>query len=103
MPLIVFFLFTLGITGARLKWAIIGWVEPTEFNSLFTFRAIYFPGDIGFDFLELKPTDWKCFSNTNTMDLKYWLSNTWKYWYNYTRVDHPQDNIENDYISPKGI
>ena len=73
MPLIVFFLFTLGITGARLKWAIIGWVEPTEINSLFTFRAIYFPGDIGFDFLELKPTDWKCFANIKTIDLQYWF------------------------------
>ena len=73
MPLLIFFLFNLGITGAGLKWAMIGWVDPTEFNSLFTFRAIYFPGCIGFDFLELKPTDWKCFANIKTIDLQYWF------------------------------
>jgi len=70
MPLPAFVLLTLGITGAELKRASIGWVEPTEFKSLFAIRENYYPGDVGFDPLGLKPTDSKGFADMQTKELQ---------------------------------
>jgi hypothetical protein len=51
--------FIVGLTGAigvvELTRASTGWVSPTE--SAWTLRDDYYPGDIGFDPLGLKPTD----------------------------------------------
>ncbi len=46
----------LGINFAEAYRASKGWVNPKE-GSLFTLRDGYYPGDLGFDPLGLKPTD----------------------------------------------
>ena len=45
-----------------------GWVNPKE-GSLFTLRDGYYPGDLGFDPLGMKPTDAKAFSDMQDGEL----------------------------------
>ena len=45
-----------------------GWVEP-GMGPLFTLRETYYPGDIGFDPVGLKPADAKDFANMQTKEL----------------------------------
>merc|ERR1711871_457299 len=51
---LAFIVFVLAIGFAEIRRAQIGWVSPDE--ALFTLRDDYYPGDIGFDPLGLKPT-----------------------------------------------
>jgi hypothetical protein len=75
MPLPAFILFALGIGGAEIKRAQIGWVEP-DFSrlgwtkTLFTLRDSYYPGDLGFDPLGLKPTEAGKFASMQTRELQ---------------------------------
>ena len=68
-----FSLLTLGIAAAEIRRAQIGWVEP-DFGSwtktLFKLRENYYPGDVGFDPLGLKPTNGKDFANMQTKELQ---------------------------------
>ena len=70
------FPFTLlaGLIGAaELKRATIGWVEPDFANwskTLWTLRDSYYPGDLGFDPLGLKPSDPKKFADMQTRELQ---------------------------------
>jgi hypothetical protein len=70
MPLPAFALLSAGIAAAELKRATIGWREPTKFNSLWNLREEYYPGDLGFDPLGLKPTDPKKFADIQTRELQ---------------------------------
>lgn len=73
MPLPAFIFLTVGIAAAELKRATIGWVEPdlTKWTrTLFTLRDSYYPGDLGFDPLGLKPTNAKDFANMQTKELQ---------------------------------
>lgn len=56
MPLPAFAVLTLLIGVAETYRATVGWVEP-GLKSLWTLRDSYYPGDVGFDPLGLKPTD----------------------------------------------
>merc|ERR1739842_253054 len=72
MPLPAFTLLTVAIAAAELKRAQIGWVEPDFGNwskTLWKLRDTYYPGDIGFDPLGLKPEDGKVFANMQTREL----------------------------------
>jgi len=73
MPLPAFVLLTVAIAAAELRRAQIGWVEP-EFNSwydtFFRLRDTYYPGDVGFDPLNLKPTDKIDFQRMQTKELQ---------------------------------
>ena len=73
MPLPAFVLLTVAIGAAELKRATIGWVEP-DFASwnktLWRLRDNYYPGDLGFDPLGLKPEDPKAFANMQTRELQ---------------------------------
>ncbi|GFH56733.1 fucoxanthin chlorophyll a/c protein, LI818 clade [Chaetoceros tenuissimus] len=73
IPLPAFALLTVIIATAELKRARTGWVEP-DFGSwektLWTLRDSYYPGDLGFDPLGLKPTDAKAFANMQTRELQ---------------------------------
>jgi hypothetical protein len=51
--LFAFTILTIAIGVGELYRALVGWVPPTE--SAFTMRENYYPGDIGFDPLGLKP------------------------------------------------
>jgi len=73
VPLPAFILLSLGIAAAELKRATIGWVEPQyKFGSrtLWTLRDTYYPGDLGFDPLGLKPSDPKAFADMQTRELQ---------------------------------
>jgi len=73
MPLPAFALLTAGIAAAELKRATIGWVEPdisSWTKTLWKLRDNYYPGDVGFDPLGLKPTDAKAFANMQTRELQ---------------------------------
>jgi hypothetical protein len=73
VPLPTFVLLTLGIAAAELNRARIGWVEPdlgSWTKTLFKLRENYYPGDIGFDPLGLKPTDAKGFEDMQTKELQ---------------------------------
>jgi hypothetical protein len=63
--------FIVGLTGAigiaELTRATIGWVSPTE--SAWTLKDDYYPGDIGFDPLGLKPSDPAEFAAMQTKEL----------------------------------
>lgn len=50
-----FSVLTIAIGVGELYRALVGWVPPTE--SAFTIRENYYPGDIGFDPLGMKPKD----------------------------------------------
>jgi hypothetical protein len=72
MPAPAFAVLTLSIMAAELKRASIGWVEPDlgTWTTLFTLRDGYYPGDLGFDPLGLKPTDGKKFASMQTKELQ---------------------------------
>lgn len=73
MPAPAFAFLTLSIAAAELKRATTGWVEPDVGNwtkTLWALRENYYPGDIGFDPLGLKPTDAKAFANMQTKELQ---------------------------------
>lgn len=73
MPAPAFAFLTLSIAAAELKRATIGWVEPDFGNwskTLFQLRDNYYPGDIGFDPLGLKPTDDAAFADMQTRELQ---------------------------------
>ena len=73
VPLPAFILLTLGIAVAELKRATIGWVEPDFSNwtkTLWKLRDNYYPGDVGFDPLNFKPTDPRAFANMQTRELQ---------------------------------
>jgi hypothetical protein len=59
---------TFGIALAEAFRATKGWVEPGT-DSLFTLRANYYPGDLGFDPLGFKPTNKKDFEESATKEL----------------------------------
>ena len=68
IPGTVLFPFFLAINIAEAIRASIGWVEP-GLGPLFSIRENYYPGDIRFDPLGLKPTDAKEFANMQTKEL----------------------------------
>ena len=73
MPAPAFAFLTVAIAAAELKRANIGWVEPNLgkwTKTLFTLRDSYYPGDLGFDPLGLKPTDAKAFATMQTKELQ---------------------------------
>ena len=73
MPWPAFALLTAGIAAAELRRAQIGWVEPDFGNwsrTLFKLRDGYYPGDVGFDPLGLKPTDAAEFATMQTKELQ---------------------------------
>ena len=65
----LFALLTLGIGIAETFRAQKGWVEPGA-GTLWTLRDTYYPGDLGFDPLGLKPTDPKEFATMQTKELQ---------------------------------
>mmetsp|Transcript_9808 Transcript_9808/g.21257 ORF Transcript_9808/g.21257 Transcript_9808/m.21257 type:complete len:262 (+) Transcript_9808:262-1047(+) len=73
MPAPAFALLTVAIGAAELKRATIGWVEP-DFGdwskTLWKLRDNYYPGDVGFDPLGLKPEDPKAFADMQTRELQ---------------------------------
>jgi len=70
IPGTVLFPFFLAINIAEALRANIGWVEP-GLGPLFTLRESYYPGDIGFDPLGLKPSDGKEFANMQAKELSH--------------------------------
>merc|ERR1712127_540866 len=73
MPAPAFAFLTLMIGAAEIKRAQIGWIEPDFSNwnkTLWQLRENYYPGDVGFDPLGLKPTDAKAFANMQTRELQ---------------------------------
>jgi hypothetical protein len=73
MPIGAFGLLTVFIAANELRRAKIGWVEPSYKSgsrTLWTLRDTYYPGDIGFDPLGLKPSDDKGFANMQTKELQ---------------------------------
>merc|ERR1711937_894663 len=68
VPGTVLFPFFLAINIAEAVRASIGWVEP-GLGPLFTLREKYYPGDIRFDPLNLKPKDGNAFANMQTKEL----------------------------------
>jgi len=73
MPLPAFVVLTVGIAAAELRRAQVGWVEPnlgSWTTTLWQLRDNYYPGDVGFDPLGLKPTDPKAFKNMQTRELQ---------------------------------
>jgi len=62
-------LLTLVIGICETRRATVGWVEP-GMGSLWTLRDSYYPGDIGFDPLELKPTSPEGFNAMQTKELQ---------------------------------
>jgi hypothetical protein len=73
MPLPAFVLLTAVIGGAELKRATIGWVEPdlgSWTKTLWTLRDNYYPGDLGFDPLGLKPQAPADFANMQTREIQ---------------------------------
>jgi hypothetical protein len=72
-PLPAFVALTAFIAFAELKRATTGWVEPditSWTRTLFTLRDSYYPGDIGFDPLGLKPSGAKDFASMQTKELQ---------------------------------
>lgn len=73
MPLAAFVLLTAAIGTAEIKRAQIGWVEPdltSWTKTLWKLRDTYYPGDVGFDPLNLKPTDPVAFRDIQTRELQ---------------------------------
>jgi len=68
IPGTVMFPFFLAINIAEALRANKGWVEP-GLGPLFTLRENYYPGDLGFDPLGLKPSDPQAFANMQTKEL----------------------------------
>ena len=66
-------LLTAAIGSAEIRRAQIGWVEPDFGNwskTLWKLRDSYYPGDLGFDPLGLKPTDPVKFADMQTRELQ---------------------------------
>ena len=73
MPAPAFWLLTVGIAAAELYRAKLGWVEPKlsiGSGTLWTLRDTYYPGDLGFDPLGLKPTENYEFQRMQTKELQ---------------------------------
>jgi hypothetical protein len=73
VPVAVLAFLGVAIGAAELKRATIGWVEPdpgSVTDTLFTLRDSYYPGDLGFDPLGLKPTGAKDFATMQTKELQ---------------------------------
>jgi len=73
MPAPAFALLTIAIGAAELKRATIGWVEPdlgSWTKTLWKLRENYYPGDVGFDPLGLKPDDPKAFADIQTKEIQ---------------------------------
>ena len=70
MPAPLVALLGLVVGATELRRAVIGWVEPTSFKNLFQLRDSYYPGDVGFDPLGLKPSDPKEFAAIQTKELQ---------------------------------
>eukprot|EP00980_Cylindrotheca_fusiformis_P010859 scaffold2462_cov127-Cylindrotheca_fusiformis.AAC.16 len=68
VPGTVLFPFFLAINITEALRASVGWVEP-GLGPLFTLRERYYPGDIGFDPLGLKPKSPEEFANMQTKEL----------------------------------
>lgn len=68
IPGTILFPFFLAINIIEALRASTGWVEP-GLGPLFTLREKYYPGDIGFDPLGLKPKDAKEFADMQTKEL----------------------------------
>jgi len=68
-PSTVLFAFFVSINFFEFLRSSVGWVEPNNPESLFTLRESYYPGDIGFDPLGLKPTDAKKFESIQAKEL----------------------------------
>lgn len=68
IPGTVLFPFFLAINIAEAYRANKGWVEP-GLGPLFTLRENYYPGDLGFDPLGLKPTNASDFANMQAKEL----------------------------------
>ena len=72
VPAIPFAVMTVAIGAAELYRAKKGWVEPKArigSNTLFVLRDNYYPGDLGFDPLGLKPTENYAFQKMQTKEL----------------------------------
>ena len=67
VPVQVLFPFVLAINIAEALRASTGWVEPRE--GFMTLRESYYPGDISFDPLGLKPSDAEEFATMQTKEL----------------------------------
>jgi hypothetical protein len=73
MPAPAFALLTVFIAAVELKRANIGWVEPnlgSWTKTLWNLREGYYPGDVGFDPLGLKPDDPKTYATMQTRELQ---------------------------------
>merc|ERR1719421_2519402 len=70
IPAPAFAVLSLVIGAAEYKRARIGWVEPTNFDALFELREGYYPGDLGFDPLGLKPAGAADFASMATKELQ---------------------------------
>merc|ERR1712241_579541 len=70
VPGTVLFPFFLAINISEAIRASIGWVEP-GLGPVFTLRENYYPGDIRFDPLNLKPTDGKAFADMQAKELSH--------------------------------
>ncbi|KAL7536197.1 hypothetical protein ACHAXR_010577 [Thalassiosira sp. AJA248-18] len=68
VPGTVLFPFFLAINIAEALRASVGWVEP-GLGPLFSLRETYYPGDIGFDPIGLKPKEAKDFANMQAKEL----------------------------------
>lgn len=66
-PLFAFLTLFIGVCETYR--ATVGWVEPTT-GQLWTIRDTYYPGDLGFDPLGLKPSDDKEFATMQTKELQ---------------------------------
>jgi hypothetical protein len=66
-----FEILAVGIGAAEIYRALRGWENPTEVTEKGTvLKDNYFPGDIGFDPLGLKPTDPEAFAKMSTKELQ---------------------------------
>jgi len=73
VPLPAFAFMTASIAALELRRAKIGWVEPNLDSwtaTLWKLRDNYYPGDVGFDPLGLKPSDPKAFRDMQTRELQ---------------------------------
>merc|ERR1712025_1219436 len=70
VPGTVLFPFFLAINISEALRANLGWVEP-GLGPIFTLRESYYPGDLKFDPLGLKPKDGKDFANMQSKELSH--------------------------------
>lgn len=73
VPIPAFLILTAFIGSVETARALIGWEEPENkpgSRTLWTLRDSYYPGDLGFDPLGLKPTDADGFANMQTRELQ---------------------------------